>query len=55
MGWDEELGDQLNLYERSKRILAVDDGTELVEVLAPAAAVRLPVHLRTLVEPAPLA
>ena len=55
MGWDEELGDQLNLYERSERILAVDDGTELVEVLAPAAAVRLPVHLRTLVEPAPLA
>lgn len=47
MSWEEALDDQLNLFERRERILMVDDGVDLIEVVAPAAAVRLPVHLRS--------
>lgn len=47
MCWEEDLGDQLNLFEKTERILMVDDGADLIEVVAPAAAVRLPVHLRS--------
>jgi hypothetical protein len=47
MTWEEELDDQLNVFERRERILMVDDGVDLIEVVAPAAAVRLPVHLRS--------
>ena len=46
MSWEEELEDQQNLFERRERILMVDDGLDLIEVVAPAAAIRLPVHLR---------
>ena len=47
MSWEEELVDQINLYTTSERVLVVDDGRELIEVAAPAAAIRLPVHLRS--------
>ncbi|MBX7194280.1 MAG: PilZ domain-containing protein [Sandaracinaceae bacterium] len=47
MQWEEELDDQLNLFEATERVMMVDDGAELIEVVAPAAAMRLPVHLRS--------
>ncbi len=48
MSWEEDLGDQLNLFATSERLTMVDDGVELIEVFAPAAAMRLPVHIRSL-------
>jgi hypothetical protein len=47
MSWEEELEDQHNAFATSERITMVDDGVDLIEVVAPAAAVRLPVHIRT--------
>jgi hypothetical protein len=47
MSWEEDLDDQLNVFATSERITMVDDGSELIEVAAPAAAMRLPVHIRT--------
>lgn len=46
MTWEEELDDRLNVYASSERITMVDDGADLIEVVAPAVAVRLPVHIR---------
>lgn len=46
MSWEEELDDRVNVFTASERLLCVDDGESLIEVAAPAAAVRLPVHLR---------
>ncbi len=47
MSWEEDLGDQLNVFSATERITMVDDGFDLIEVVGPAAAVRLPVHIRT--------
>lgn len=48
MSWEEDLGDQLNVFATSERLTMVDDGVDLIEVFAPAAAMRLPVHIRTI-------
>lgn len=46
MTWEENLDDQRNVFTTTERLTAVDDGEELVEVVAPPLAVRLPVHVR---------